>query len=359
MADAVAARVAVTGVNGFVGRHLAAELAGHAVAVVGIGMDEKPDPALDGLLDEYVVADLVEGWPDIGNVDAVIHLAGLAAVGPSFDEPQHYITVNSSIVTNLCESVLASGSHPRVVMVSSGAIYDGNQQLPLTEESAIAFNSPYAVSKVLNESQAAYYRGRGLDCVIARPFNHIGPGQGPGFLLPDLAAALEPGSLVEVRRPPAAEASKPPEEEALVSRPRPSAPQPAASRPSAPQPATRRPSAPQPAARPLKVGDLTTRRDYTDVRDVARAYRMLATQPHLSHDIYNICSGRSLAGNDILTELLKASGLSPVDTEIDESRRRPNDPADIVGDNSRLREDTGWSPTLSIDETVADFLAAR
>lgn len=352
MADAVAARVAVTGVNGFVGRHLAAELAGHAVAVVGIGMDEKPDPALDGLLDEYVVADLVEGWPDIGNVDAVIHLAGLAAVGPSFDEPQHYITVNSSIVTNLCESVLASGSHPRVVMVSSGAIYDGNQQLPLTEESAIAFNSPYAVSKVLNESQAAYYRGRGLDCVIARPFNHIGPGQGPGFLLPDLAAALEPGSLVEVRRPPAAEASKP----RLLGFDPSTGSGRRAPRKLAPQPAN---PAPQPAARPLKVGDLTTRRDYTDVRDVARAYRMLATQPHLSHDTYNICSGRSLAGNDILTELLKASGLSPVDTEIDESRRRPNDPADIVGDNSRLREDTGWSPTLSIDETVADFLAAR
>ena len=314
MADAVTTRIAVTGVNGFVGRHLAAELAGNGIEVVGIGIEEKPDPALDGLLRGYVVADLVEEWPDTGPVGAVIHLAGLAAVGRSFDEPQRYITVNSAIVTNLCEGVLASGSSPRVVLVSSGAIYDGKQMLPLTEESAIAFNSPYTVSKVLNENQAAYYRGRGLDCVIARPFNHIGPGQGPGFLLPDLAAALtlvdEPGDKASQNHA-------------------------------------------------IKVGDLTTRRDYTDVRDVARAYRMLATQPHLSHGIYNICSGRSLAGNDILTELLKASGLSCVDTEIDESRRRPNDPAEIVGDNSRLRDDLGWAPQFSIEDTIADYLRAR
>ena len=314
MADAVTTRIAVTGVNGFVGRHLAAELAGNGIEVVGIGIEEKPDPALDGLLREYVVADLVEEWPDTGTVGAVIHLAGLAAVGLSFDEPQRYITVNSAIVTNMCEGVLASGSSPRVVLVSSGAIYDGKQMLPLTEESAIAFNSPYAVSKLLNENQAAYYRGRGLDCVIARPFNHIGPGQGLGFLLPDLAAALtmvdEPGDKASQNHA-------------------------------------------------IKVGDLTTRRDYTDVRDVARAYRMLATQPHLSHGIYNICSGRSLAGNDILTELLKASGLSCVDTEIDESRRRPNDPAEIVGDNSRLRDDLGWAPQFSIEDTIADYLRAR
>lgn len=304
MADAVATRIAVTGVNGFVGRHLAAELAGNGIEVFGIGMEDKPDQALDGLLCEYVVADLAEGWPDTP-VDAIIHLAGLAAVGPSFDEPQRYITVNSSIVTNLCEGVLASGSKPRVVLVSSGAIYDGKQRLPLKEESAIALNSPYAVSKVLNENQSVYYRGRGLDCVIARPFNHIGPGQGPGFLLPDLAAALF--SAVD--------------------------------------------------GQPLLVGDLTTRRDYTDVRDVARAYRLLATQPVLRHHVYNICSGVSLSGDDILAALTK--GRDNIRTEVDPARLRPNDPADIVGDNSRLREDTGWSPTLSIDETVADFLAAR
>lgn len=342
MADAVATRIAVTGVNGFVGRHLAAELAGNGIEVAGIGME--PESAV--AVDTYFSVDLVHEWPEIGPVDAVIHLAGLAAVGPSFDDPQRYITVNSSIVTHMAEALL--GSPTRIVLVSSGAIYAADQPLPLTEDSAIAINSPYAISKILNEDQAAYYGQRGLDCVIARPFNHIGPGQKSGFLLPDLAAALfslvdEPAPLVEVRRPPAAEASKPPEEEALVSRPRSSAPQPAA------------PQSADPA--PILTGDLTTKRDYTDVRDVVRAYRLLATQPVLQHRVYNICSGVSLSGNDILAALTK--GRYDIRTEVDPARLRPNDPAEIVGDNSRLREDTGWSPTLSIDETVADFLAAR
>lgn len=304
MADAAATRIVVTGVNGFVGHHLAAELTANGIDVVGIGIESTAPSSLDGLLADYVAADLIAEWPSVGPVDAVIHLAGLAAVGPSFDQPQRYISVNSSIVTNLGEGLLASGASPRAVLVSSGAIYGGTQPLPLTEDSTIAINSPYAVSKILNENQAAYYRGRGLDFVIARPFNHIGPGQGPGFLLPDLAAALATGE------------------------------------------------------EPLKAGNLDTRRDYTDVRDVARAYRLLATQPTLRHDVYNICSGRSLSGNDILAELLKASGRSEVRTETDDSRLRPNDPIDIVGDNSRLRGDLGWAPQFSIGDTVADYLKA-
>lgn len=302
MPDAAAFRIAVTGVNGFVGRHVAAELADHGIAVVGIGIQDQA--AVD--LDAYFSADLVAEWPSIGPVDAVIHLAGLAAVGPSFDEPQRYLTVNSSIVTNMGEALVASSSKARVVLVSSGAIYDGNQPLPLTERSSVDINSPYAISKVLNEIQASYYRGRGLDCVIARPFNHIGPGQGPGFLLPDLAAALA-----------------------------------------------------RAGHEPLLVGNLSTKRDYTDVRDVARAYRLLATQPELGHQVYNICSGRSLSGNDILAGLLKASGRSEVHTETDSARLRPNDPVDIVGDNSRLRKDTGWAPQNNIGDTISDYLRHR
>ena len=297
-----AARIAVTGVNGFVGRHLAAELTDHAIEVVGIGIEDRA--AVD--LDTYAQADLVAGWPEIGPVDAVIHLAGLAAVGPSFDDPQRYLTVNSSIVTHVAEALL--GTPARLILVSSGAIYDGLQPLPLGEDSAIALSSPYAVSKVLNENQAAYYSGRGLQCVVARPFNHIGPGQGPGFLLPDLAALLDSAS---------------------------------------------------PGDGPIRTGNLASRRDYSDVRDVARAYRLLATQPHLSHAVYNICSGVSLSGEDILAVLAKAVGRDTVRTETDPARLRPSDPAEIVGDNTRLREDTGWAPRFSIEETVADFLKAR
>ena len=289
-------RVAVTGINGFVGRHLAAELADNGISVVGIGIE----PAAAAAVDSYVQADLVAAWPAIGSVDAVIHLAGLAAVGPSFEDPQRYITVNSSILTHMAEAFL--GSTTRVVLVSSGAIYDGKQALPLTESSSVAINSPYAISKILNENQAAYYGSRGLDFIVARPFNHIGPGQGPGFLLPDLAASLDQSVI--------------------------------------------------------RTGDLSTRRDYTDVRDVARAYQLLATRPQLAHHTYNICSGVSRSGNDILAALATAAGRDDIRTEIDPARLRPNDPVDVVGDNSRLRQDTGWEPAFSIEETVADFLKA-
>lgn len=295
------ARIAVTGVNGFVGRHVAAELTDHDISVVGIGMEDSP--AVD--VDSYFRADLTTEWPAIGAVDAVIHLAGLAAVGPSFADPQHYISVNSSIVTHLAEALL--GSSTRIVLVSSGAIYDGTQPLPLAERSTIAINSPYAISKVLNENQATYYGNRGLDVIVARPFNHIGPGQGPGFLLPDLADALDAAA----------------------------------------------------PGNPIGVGDLSTRRDYTDVRDVAHAYRLLATAVDPAHRVYNICSGSSLSGHDILTALTAATGRGTVRTETDPSRLRPNDPVDIVGDNSRLRTDTGWKPAFTIEETVTDFLKAR
>ena len=142
--------------------------------------------------------------------------------------------------------------------------------------------------------------------MIARPFNHIGPGQGQGFLLPDLATALI--SVVE--------------------------------------------------GQALAVGNLATRRDYTDVRDVARAYRLLATQPVLSHDVYNVCSGHSLAGSDILAELLRVSGRKPMPIGTDPARLRPNDSLDIFGDNSRLRDDLGWAPQFAIEDTIADYLAA-
>lgn len=294
-------RIAVTGVNGFVGRHVAAELTDHRIEVVGIGIEDSP--AID--VAAYAQADLAEAWPEIGPVDAVIHLAGLAAVGPSFDEPQHYISINSSIVTHLAEALL--GSTTRIVLVSSGAIYDGSQPLPLNEDSAVAINSPYAISKILNENQATYYGGRGLDVIVARPFNHIGPGQGPGFLLPDLAASIEATAPGEA----------------------------------------------------IRTGDLSTRRDYTDVRDVARAYRLLATTSAPAHRVYNICSGVSLSGHDILAALMAAAGRDDIRTETDPSRLRPNDPTDIFGDNGQLRGDTGWEPTFTIEETVADFLKAR
>ena len=206
-------RLVISGASGFVGAHASRIL-------VDAGYDVVPVSAAE--------QDLTKGWPDLRGVDGILHLAGLATVGPSFDDPQRYIEVNSSMVTHLGESLLSlaadspGGASPRTLVVSSGALY-GPSESPLSEDSPLNLSSPYAVSKALVESQCLYYRNRGLDLVIARPFNHIGPGQGRGFIVPDLAAKLR------------------------------------ALGPDA----------------DLVAGNLDSSRDYTDVRDVVRAYQLL------------------------------------------------------------------------------------
>ena len=301
-------RLVVTGVDGFVGRHLARIAAGSGLDVFGISRSPGPDPDLLSSLSGYISADLRREWPQGVPEDAdVVHLAGLAAVGPSFDRPQDYIDGNSAIVTKMCEALVASGFRGRVVGVSTGAVYAQKENEDArTERDAVAFTSPYVVSKILVENQLAYYSRRGLRTVVARPFNHIGPHQGPGFLLPDLLRQLR---------------SSPPD-------------------------------------RPLRVGNLATRRDYTDVRDVARAYLALATAPELAHDVYNVASGSSHSGLEILEALSAALDRPTPPLEVDESLIRATDPPIIVGDASRLRSDTGWSPTVPFATTIADTVAA-
>lgn len=296
-------RVLVSGVNGFVGKHLVGELTSSGHSVVGVGAGE-PDVQIVGSVDDYVHADLRRGWPDVPDVDCIVHLAAMSAVGPSFDEPQTYIESNSAMITHLGEYLLLRSAPPRVLLVSSGAVYDPHQALPIAEDGVLAFNSPYAVSKVLAENQSAYYSGRGLDWTVVRPFNHIGPGQGPGFLLPDLKLGIE---------------------QAIST------------------------------SGVLPVGKLDTERDYTDVRDVVRAYRLLLEEPTLDVRVVNVCSGRSVSGQEILNMLMGAMGVD-VETRVEQTRLRPGDPRRIVGNPGLLKRTTGWEPEYGLIQTVADFV---
>lgn len=296
-------KIVISGINGFVGHHLSRELSSLGVSVVGIGSDPEVSVEIADLVDEYYSQDLVEAWPDIAGVTSIIHLAGLAAVGPSYDNPQLYINTNSIMVTNMCEYYLKKDNTPRIIIVSSGAIYSPDQPMPLAEDAEIGLTSPYAVSKVLTENQAIYYRGRGIDCVVVRPFNHIGPGQAPGFILPDFYKRIFESN------------------ESII-----------------------------------PVGNINTKRDYTDVRDIVRAYGALALATTLQHTTYNICSGSSVAGSEILDKLKSAMNRPDVSFEIDPSLVRPTDIMEIAGDASRLQSELGWSPTYTIDQTIADFV---
>jgi len=306
-------KILVTGINGFVGGHLAEQLAAKGNSVVGVGMDQELNKRLDAHVSDYYQCDLsdteqVRSLP-LANVDGVINLAGLAAVGLSFDDPELYMRVNTSVLRTICDVALEQHADQlRILAISSGAVYSSKQAMPLTEESLLdPQSSPYSASKIAMEEVAQEYRDKGVDCLVARPFNHIGPGQMEGFLLPDLYA-----KVTKVQR----EGGK------------------------------------------LLVGNLTTKRDYTDVRDVANAYIALMSEKKLEDSVFNVCSGRSVSGEQVLGMLLHELDYD-MTPEVDESQFRPSDAPDLYGDNSRLNSQTGWFPSLDIRQTIADFVASK
>ena len=300
--------VLVTGVNGFVGEHVSRRFNDLGYDVVGTARQDTPSEKVADELNDYHQVDLLDHEAvkdlDLERFTGIVHLAGRSAVGESFDKPREYLTENALTTYNLHDHAKESGFDGRIVSVSTGALYDPNQQLPLTEESRTASNSPYAAGKLSAEAVASYFRGRGVDSVIARPFNHIGPGQDTGFLVPDIYAKLRNDGYSGT----------------------------------------------------IQVGNLETRRDYTDVRDIARAYSDLVEAEVLNHGLYNVCSDKSLSGLQILDIIKKVAGLEGVTTVVDPSRLRPNDIMDIRGSYSRLQRDTGWSPAKDIEQTIADFV---
>jgi GDP-4-dehydro-6-deoxy-D-mannose reductase len=304
--------IMVCGVNGFVGKHLARELVSQNCEVIGVGREAALHEQLNGIVKTYWVCDLADQVAvdelSFRDVDAVIDLAGLAAVGKSFDNPDLYKKVNVAVLATVCTALRKQNSSARVIAISTGALYDPNQELPLTEASKTIKSSPYAESKILMEQAAEETRAQGIECIVVRPFNHIGPGQEPGFLVPDLYE-----KIIKAKA----------------------------------------------SGQSVKVGTLTTRRDYTDVRDVVKAYAALALVDKLRYDTYNVCSGKSVSGETVLKTLLQSiPDAVDVKIEQDPSLVRPNDPADLYGSHERLTEDTSWQPQIPFEKTIQDFVGS-
>lgn len=298
-------RIAVTGATGFVGQTLVRHLTASEYQVVGISEHPAPPASIDHLLSDYICADLTDGWPHIGPIDGVVHLAGLAAVQPSFERPQDYLNINSSMVTHLFESALRTQWTGRAIIVSSGAIYGSaspNGEQRFKESSPAAATSPYVVSKLLVETQTEYYRRQGIDALVVRPFNHIGPGQTRGFIVPDLTAKVirwQHGTT-------------------------------------------------------LTVGNLDSSRDYTDVRDIVRAYRLLLEQRAPGETTYNVCTGSAHTGWEVLEAICETLGSPiPPTTVIAE---RAIDPQLITGDAKRIKLETNWKPEFTLQDSIRDFI---
>lgn len=310
-------KVLVTGVNGFVGHHVAQQLNDRGMDILGVGNQQNLEVGLRGLVETYVSCDLTDvnqvSEIDLNDITAIINLAGFAKVGESKGQGELYNRVNIGVHTTLYEECLRQGVSPRIITVSTGAVYDSNQPMPITEYSALISDektNEYVISKKRTEQAVAAFNERGLRCIIARPFNHTGPGQLPGFLLPDLYEQIKES---------------------------------------------------QSSGKPLRVGNLETKRDFTDVRDVAKAYIELAlcSEKDLKHNVYNICSGKSVRGSEILRLLADACGVSDIKTETDPDRIRKNDVMDIYGSRGRITSDTGWEPTIPIEQTIRDFVSQK
>ena len=296
--------ILITGSNGFVGNHLIKELLAHKYSVIGVGRGKNQSLGLTKYYDIDLTNLVAVRKIDFSNIDAVVNLAGLATVGESFNYPARYIDTNLNIEINLYESTLEQKVHPKFLIISTGGLYDPLSKLPLTENSKVFPSSPYSVSKVAQEELAKYYSLRGFDFVIARPFNHIGPGQRNGFLIPDIAQQI-------------ANFKKDTKEM-------------------------------------VRVGNINTKRDYTDVRDIARAYRLLLEKGS-SGETYNICSSRAVSVEEILTIFKE---LSKIDFKISilKSKLRETDTSVIYGSNFKLQNATNWQPTYKLEETLTDVL---
>lgn len=292
-----AVRAFVTGARGFVGTWLVSHLQDQGDEVVAV--DREIDVAHGGELS----AALADAAPD-----AVFHLAALTHVGRSWSDPEEVFQVNALGTLHLLEAARACRpTPPRVLLVSSAEVYGAlsEEALPATEETALAPVSPYAASKVAAEFLGVQaHLAHGLRVIRVRPFNHIGPGQGPGFVVPSLASRI-----VEARRS---------------------------------------------HRHTLPVGNLDARRDLTDVRDVVRAYRLLVERG-TPGEVYNVCSGRAVSITELAHRMLELAGAD-LELVLDPELVRPVDVPVVCGDPTKLRTATGWMPSFGLDQTLADVL---
>jgi len=301
-------RILVTGIEGFVGAHLARSLADEGHAVLGLHWAQPREP-LPAELHQGNVCDfeLTRSLLEQTRPDAIIHLAGLSSVAASETQTLATYDVNALGTLKLLEAVRQLELSSRVLLISSADVYGrSNVGRPLTENDPPLPLSPYALSKLMTgEAGRFFHRTYGMDVVVLRPFSHTGPGQAPSFVFPKVACAI-----AEVER------------------------------------GRREPT--------IEMGNLEVRRDYTDVRDVARAY-CLALRHCAAGESYNVTSGRPIILREGV-EYLAGLARTPVTIKSSPARFRPHDIPVLTGDPTRFCRTTGWQPAIPFEQTLLDLL---
>jgi GDP-4-dehydro-6-deoxy-D-mannose reductase len=288
----VSRAVFVTGGGGFAGRHLLAALGGPAMAPSHEELD---------LLDAAAVRSALRAAAP----EAVFHLAALASVGRSWEEPADTLLANVAMTVNLLEAVRREAPRARVVVASSGEVYGPPARLPVDEAAPLRPQNPYAVSKAACDLLAGQYAdAHDLLMVRTRAFNHAGPGQSDEYVVGTLTR-----QVAEAEAAGAAEVV-------------------------------------------LHTGNVDSARDFTDVRDVVRAYVAAA---ELAPGPYNVCSGRAVSVRELI-ELLRVPARVEIRHEVEPGRVRAHDVPEVRGSAERLRAATGWRPEIPLERTVANAL---
>lgn len=305
----------ITGVAGFAGSHLAQHLVDNGWDVTGVDRQGVPLNNLAGIMEKFTLEECdilrsteVRNILKRGKPDVVFHLAAVSFVPSAEDAPQAAFETNVRGSLNVFEECRKQVPGARVILISSAEIYGKvtPEDVPLKEDREPCPANIYALTKLCSENIARYYgRASSTTAVVLRPFNHIGPRQNPNFVTSSFAkqiAEIEAG-----KKPPV-----------------------------------------------IEVGNLEAARDFTDVRDTVRGYR-LAAEKCESGKPYNICSGKAYVIRDILEKLLEISGAE-IDVRQDPSLLRKSEVPILRGDHTRFSNATGWTPRFDINTTLRDIL---
>jgi GDP-4-dehydro-6-deoxy-D-mannose reductase len=308
-------RAFVTGAEGFAGSHLTELLISEGFETSGVYYSEQSVEPVKGLLSAARLVECdVRDRDNLGRIlsdaapDIVFHLAALASVPQN--ERNRTLSIETNVVgsCNLLDGVRDAAPAARTIMISSSEVYGKvtPEQLPLGEDAAVRPTNFYGVTKASVEMLSRLYATRyGMDIVILRPFNHIGPRQGSVFVCADFASQI--ARIERALTPPL-----------------------------------------------MNVGDLTVERDFTDVRDMVKGYLLAASKGHAG-ETYTLCSGTAHRIKEVLDTLLQHAEV-PIDVHQDPAKLRPSEIPVLVGNSGKFRQATGWVPEIPFETTVRDTL---